>query len=239
MLTLDSINFTYPGRDSTLRNVNLTLSPGISLLVGPNAGGKTTLLRLLAGLVEKDAGTIRETENDTLYEAADLRRFSRMVMQDADLQILGATVREDVELGRAASELAEDFDAAATRFTEMFGMAALWDEPVDTLSYGQKRKLCLIHALLAGPRMLLLDEPFAGLDYPSAIELRSFVRQKAREGLTLVISTHELEPVYDLAERVVVVAGGAVPMTDSPEKIAPELRRWSVRAPGGGWEEEE
>lgn len=233
MLQLTNLSFAYPGRDLALTGVTATLASGVTILAGPNAGGKTTLLRLLAGLLEAREGAI--AENGVPLTAMDLRRMARMVMQDPEPQILGVSVGEDVMLGRAASNLGDAFESEAERLAEKFGLKKYWYETVDALSYGQKRKLCLLHAMLAGPRLLLLDEPFAGLDYPSALELREFIRDNAASGPVQVISTHELEPVYPLAEHVVVVKDGAVAAEGAPEELRPRLEEWSVRRPGEGW----
>ena len=230
------IVFSYPGQGEALTGLSADIHSGVTLLVGPNAGGKTTLLRLLAGLLSPFSGKVVHAPDETELTPARLRQMSRMVMQDADPQILGADVAEDVMLGKAASNLGDRFDAEARRLLADFGLDGLWHAPVASLSYGQKRKLCLVHALLAGPRMLLLDEPFAGLDYPSAKELRLFIRESRRNGLAQVITSHELEPVYDLADRVVVVDNGRVAVEGEPADLLPDLGQWSVRAPGKGWE---
>lgn len=236
MLRLESIHYSYPGRkEEALRGLTARIPDGVTLLAGPNAGGKTTLLRLLAGLLRPAAGRVVRGDGAPLADR-ELRGLGRMVMQDADPQILGAHVGEDIMLGRAASALGDAFPAEAKRLADKFGLAPYWHEPVETLSYGQKRKLCLIHALLAGPKMLLLDEPFAGLDYPSARELREFIRENRANGLAQIISTHELEPVYDLADRVLVVDEGVTAEEGTPAELLPQLSRWSVRPPGGGWE---
>jgi biotin transport system ATP-binding protein len=235
MLRLTGVSYSYPGRDKALSGIAATLSPNVTILAGPNAGGKTTLLRLLAGLLEAREGTICGSDEGKPLTPLDLRRMGRMVMQDPEPQILGMRLGEDVMLGRAASSLGDKFDAEAERLATHFGLRDFWHENVEALSYGQKRKLCLLHALLAGPRLLLLDEPFAGLDYPSAIELRGFIRENARMGLTQVISTHELEPVFDLADHLLVVKDGSIAAEGSPGALAPRLAEWSVRRPGGGW----
>lgn len=235
MLHLSNIIYAYPGHDTALDGLTTSIVDGVTLLAGPNAGGKTTLLRLLAGLLEPSAGTVADQDGKPL-RPTDLRRLGRMVMQDADPQILGARVGEDILLGKAASALGDRFEAEAARLAERFGLDRFWNETVDALSYGQKRKLCLVHALLAGPRLLLLDEPFAGLDYPSARELRDFLRENAHSGPTQVISTHELEPIFDLADHMVIVLDGKVVAEGPPATLAPHLPEWSVRTPGGGWE---
>lgn len=235
MFVLKGVEVKYPGGGEVLKGINAEFSDGVTVIVGPNAGGKTTLLRMMAGLMEKTKGEISLAKTGKNVGAGELRRLTRMVMQDAEPQILGATVEEDVELGKPASELAGDFDLAARGMCERFGLVDLWNEDVGTLSYGQKRKLCLVHALLAGPKALLLDEPFAGLDYPAAKELREFIRESRRGGLCLVVSTHELDPVFDLADQVIVVSKGLVAGYGKPGDIAPQLEKWAVRAPGKEW----
>lgn len=235
MLKITDITFSYDSRAPALANLSASIPPGLTLFAGPNAGGKTTLLRLLAGLLEPDSGTI--LDGGRAVPPAALRRNSRMVMQDADPQILGQRVGEDIMLGKNSSNLPPDaFRPRAEELAARLGLGELWDQPVDALSYGQKRKLCLIHALLAGPRLLLLDEPFAGLDYPSGKELRNFIRANREAGLHQVVSTHELEPVFDLADHVVVIKDGAVPVEGRPEALADRLEQWSIRRPGGGWQ---
>ncbi len=237
MLAIESLEYSYPGCGPALRGFSASIPRGITLVAGPNAGGKTTLLRLLAGLLPPGAGAIRDRESGRPLAAGELRRLGRMVMQDAETQLLGATVGEDLMLGGPASGIPADlFRERAAGLARKLGLAECWDEPVSALSFGRKRKLCLAHALLAEPGLLLLDEPFAGLDYPAIRELRECLRENRRAGLPQIVSTHELDPVFDLADWVVVAADGAAAAEGRPEAMRERLREWSVRPPGGGWD---
>ena len=138
-------------------------------------------------------------------------------------------------LGEKSSNLREGFAQRARALCASFGLDGFWERPVHSLSYGQKRKLCLVHAMAAGPEMLLLDEPFAGLDYPSGRELRHFIEENKKNGLRQIISTHELEPVFDLADHIIVVAEGRAPAEGAPETLREKLPQWAIRKPGGGW----
>lgn len=227
--------YSYPGRGAALKGLSAAFSPGLTLLAGANASGKSTLLRLLSGLIRPDRGVVRRTGGGETT-AEELRRMGRLVIQDADPQILGATVGEDVELGRAASNLGGRFSAEAEGLAERFGLRALWNAPVETLSFGQKKRLNLLNALLAGPELLLLDEPFEALDYPSARELRGFIAENRTAGVAQIISTHDLEPVFDLADRLVVIKDGLVVAQGKPDELVPDLSTWSVRTPGERWD---
>ena len=234
MLEAVDLVYSYPGRDTALRGINATFPRGLTLLAGANASGKSTLLRIFSGLATPDSGKVVQSDGSPLSPDA-LRSLSRLVIQDADLQILGASVGEDIALGRSASNLGGQFDAEAVRLAKSFGLEHLWQASVEVLSYGQKRKLSLVNALLAGPKLLLLDEPFEALDYPSAQELRGFIAANSKAGIDQIVSTHDLEPLFDLADWLVVVRDGAVAGEGKPGDLLPHLREWSVRMPGGSW----
>lgn len=236
MLTIENVTYAYPGHGEALRGLSCRVPDGLTLLAGANAGGKTTLLSLLAGLACPKAGRIVLEHTGAAADARELRRAGRMVMQDPEPQMLGARVGEDIMLGAAASSLGAAFAEEAKAIAGRMGLADNWHRPVDSLSHGQKRKLCLAHAVLAGPRLLLLDEPFAGLDYPSAIELRELIAHNRRDGLAQVVSTHDLEPLFDIADWMIVLADGRLAAEGKPADLRGRLRDWSVRPPGGEWE---
>lgn len=234
MLTVTDLVYSYPGRDRALKGLCASFSSGLTLLAGANASGKSTLLRILSGLVAPDDGAMKRDDGAELTPAA-LRDMSRLVIQDADPQILGATVGEDVVLGRAGSGLGGRFEAEAENLAGRFGLAALWRAPVETLSFGQKKRLTLLNALLAGPRLLLLDEPFEALDYPAARELREFIAANRAAGVAQIVSTHDLEPLFDLADRLVVIGDGTTVGEGEPGALIGKLAGWSVRTPGATW----
>ncbi len=234
MLEAIDIAYAYPGRQPALTKVSARFSQGLTLLVGPNGSGKSTLLRLLAGLFRKNTGSLRWHDGREADER-ELRERTRLVIQDADAQLLGSTVVEDVMLGKAASRFAGNFDSFAYAMAERFNLADLWNNPIETLSFGEKRKLCLLNAMAAGPDVLLLDEPFESLDYPSARELRAFIEENEKNGVAQIISTHNLDPVIDLASQMVVIKDKTVAGQGKPAELLHKLESWSVRAPGKKW----
>ncbi|MGE4469381.1 MAG: energy-coupling factor ABC transporter ATP-binding protein [Desulfovibrio sp.] len=224
MIELMSVDYEYAGHSPALHGVGLMLpSGGIHLLAGANGSGKSTLLALLAGLLLPTAGTCRVAG----YSGESIREVARLVLQDADVQILGATVGEDVMLGRK-----QQAEVAARRMLDRFAMEEFWDSPVHTLSGGMKQKLGLAAALLDKPKVLLLDEPLSGLDYPAIRELRSILSNNRELGMTQILAVHDLEPVIDLADSLNVLHHGELALQGNPEALLDQVRELGVRPPG-------
>jgi ABC-2 type transport system ATP-binding protein len=198
------------GEVQAVRGIDLTAHPGeVTALVGPNGAGKTTLLLVLATLLVPDAGEVRVAGHDPVAEPDAVRArtgwspdvfglYDNLTAREY-LQAFGEAYR----LGRAAS---------AARAVELLALARLEDSadrPVHTLSRGQKQRLGLARALVHDPEVLLLDEPASGLDPRSRVELRALLRQLAARGTAVVVSSHLLGDLEELADRVVFVDGGS------------------------------
>ncbi|MFW6243790.1 MAG: ATP-binding cassette domain-containing protein [Desulfovibrionales bacterium] len=149
-------------------------------------------------------------------------------IEKADLQILGSTVAEDLMLGL---ENTEDNTRLCRETASRLGLLEWWDTPVHALSWGQKRKLCLAATLLRQPAVLLFDEPFSGLDYPSATELRRTLAHNRAQGMTQVVAVHDLEPVLDLADRLLVLSRGVLALEGTPAEVLDHVAGHSVRPP--------
>ncbi|QGY40596.1 ATP-binding cassette domain-containing protein [Pseudodesulfovibrio cashew] len=229
MITLSNLDFQYPSGGGVLSSVSLSVGRGELVgLVGANGSGKSTLLSLVAGLYSPSSGSLSVGGVESPGDEKGIRARCRMVMQDADLQILGGTVEEDLLLGRRRTE---DAVAAAHTMAARFHLLDVWDRPVQTLSWGMKRKLCLAAALLDGPEVLLLDEPFSGLDYPGMTEMRRLLVESRDAGLTQLVSSHDLECMVDLVDALVVLDGGRVALAGPPEEVLDHVRDHAVRPP--------
>ena len=228
MIRVQSLSFAYR-RDFVLRDLCFELRPGsLNVLAGSNGSGKSTLLSLLAGIYRPSRGSISWNELQSPVGERELRRWTGLLLQEAELQILGATVEEDLCLGcKPGTEKAE----LAKELARSFGLSEKWGAPVQQLSGGQKRKLCLAGVLLRQPSLLLFDEPFSGLDYPAVKELRSILARQREEGLTQLIATHDLEPVADLADEMLLLHEGRLAAKGPPSQILDRMPDFGVRPP--------
>jgi len=229
MIRAEALSFAYPGGGPALDAVSFALPRGaLCGVVGANGSGKSTLLALLAGLFAPTDGALSVGGHAAPAGEDAIRRLAALVLQDPDQQIIGATVEEDLLLGLSPGDAGRR--AAAEALAARFGLSDR-DAPVHTLSLGSRRKLCIVTALRDAPELLLLDEPFAGLDYPAAREMRAILRANRAAGLTQVIAAHDLEPFADLADRWLVLDRGRLAATGATAEVFAELPRHGVRPP--------
>lgn len=232
MIDVAGLEYAYANGEAVLNGVSLSIGRGQLVgLVGANGSGKSTLMALMAGLYLPTAGTLSVDGNALPESQKAVRSLCRLVMQDADLQILGSTVEEDLLLGRKRSAESE---ARARSIAARFRLAEHWDSPVHSLSWGMKRKLCLAAALLDDPQVLLLDEPFSGLDYPGIREMRTLLTESRDAGLTQVVSSHDLECLVDLVDALVVMDNGELVLQGRPAEVLDHIREHGVRPPSRG-----
>jgi heme ABC exporter ATP-binding subunit CcmA len=202
-----------------LAGVDLDASAGeVILLSGANGAGKTTLLRLVAGLVPLYSGDATVLGHDLARDRRSARRDLALVGHETfcydDL-----TVTENLAFAaRAAGRRTSDAEAAIERL----GLTAVRDVVHRRLSAGQRRRLALAVALSRDPRLLLLDEPHAGLDADGRALLDAIVRAAPSEGRTVLIASHELEHARPLVSREVVLAAGrSLPPAPAPAVVLP------------------
>jgi biotin transport system ATP-binding protein len=229
MITVTDLDYAYPGGQGALASVSLRVEPGALVgLVGANGSGKSTLMALVAGLYTPTAGSVSVGGRVNPGEGRAVRAQCRLVMQDADLQMLGATVEEDLLLGRPRTGATI---ARARALADRFNLLHAWERPVQTLSWGMKRKVCLAAALLDDPRVLLLDEPFSGLDYPGMREMRGLLAENRAAGLTQIVSSHDLECFVDLVDQLAVLDSGRLALAGPPQEVLDRVQSHGVRPP--------
>ncbi|WP_376789114.1 nitrous oxide reductase family maturation protein NosD [Thermoflexus sp.] len=201
------------GRTWAVRGLDLLVRPGEAVaLWGPNGAGKTTVLRCILGLLDYE-GTIRVAGRDVRKEGPAARRWIGYVPQELAFYSHW-TVAETLGFFAALRGVAVD-----PTQVEALGLTPYQDQPVRALSGGLKQRLALALALMGDPPILLLDEPTANLDLTARMEWRSWLRELKAQGKTLLFSSHRLEEVQGLADRVVVMRAGQVIGEVPPEAL--------------------
>ena len=195
------------GRVRVLRDIDLTLNPGEALAVaGPNGAGKTTLLRILAGLMRPSGGTIDVLGRPLRREGPAARRALGLVSHHS-LLYDDLTLAENLTFAARLYGIARPREAALAAL-DSAGLGTRAGDLPRKLSRGLAQRAAIARAMLHRPRVLLLDEPFTALDTASAGRLREELRRRLAEGMGLVIVTHHLGEVWDVAGRIAVMVGG-------------------------------
>jgi ABC-2 type transport system ATP-binding protein len=212
-------------------DISLTSHYGeITGLVGPNGAGKTTLLLMLATLLTPDAGELTVAGHSPVYEPRAVRAAMGW-MPDTFGTYDTLAVREALQFAAAAYGLPTN--RGAERVAELLDVVHLSeyaDRPVHVLSRGQKQRLGLARAIIHDPEVLLLDEPAAGLDPRSRVELRLLLRDWAKAGKAVLVSSHVLAELEQTADRVVFVSAGRTVSEDNLAELRDQRRPWILRA---------
>jgi heme exporter protein A len=215
------------GRVRILRGIDLSLYPGeVLAVIGPNGAGKTTLLRLLAGLIRPTAGTIRVLGHPPA-RGSHAARSAIGLLSHQSLLYDDLTLLENLTFAARLHALDRPDKVAA----DALEAAALSDRRFDLprrLSQGLLQRTAIARAFLHRPRVLLLDEPFTALDSIAADRLRSDLRARLSQGAGLVVVTHYLAEIWELASQVGVLVQGRwaaiEPRSDSLEDFLPYYR---------------
>ncbi|HEY9307172.1 MAG TPA: energy-coupling factor transporter ATPase, partial [Microbacterium sp.] len=201
------------GRSEVLHGIDLDVPRGaFAAVVGANGAGKTSLIQAIAGVVAPPKGTVHVDGLD--IGRADARTLSTrigFVFQNPEHQFIAHTVFDEIAHGLRRQHLPDDeVRTRALELLERFGLAAKADSHPFLLSGGQKRRLSVGTALVAGAPVLVLDEPTFGQDRARADELLSLLSELNAEGTAVVVVTHDMQLVTDYADRTVVMADGRV-----------------------------
>ncbi len=218
--SLQDVSVDLAGRPA-LRGVSFAVQPGERVVVlGVNGCGKTTLLRLLDGLLFASRGRVsyggEPLDERSLGEAAFRRRFRgevALLFQNVDAMLFNPTVGDEIAFGPRQLALG-DVDGRVRRWAEAFDLAPLLDRPPFELSGGEKKRVALAALLAIDPKVLLLDEATAHLDPATAALLVDLLAELP--GLTVIASTHTLSMAEELGDRAVLLAPGGPVLFDGP-----------------------
>jgi branched-chain amino acid transport system ATP-binding protein len=224
LLEVSGLNKHFGGLHA-LRDFACTVRRGeIVGILGPNGAGKTTLYNLLTGFIPPDPGARIVFDGHDIVGRAPHRIAALGISRTFQLcrPFAGLTVQENVVVGALGAQRnhGADLQARSRELLARVGLSGREQVPVDVLSYGDQRRLEIARALAARPRLLLLDEPFAGLGSGEMADLSALIRQvHAQEGLTVVLIEHKLREFMSLVGRVIALDFGAVIAEGTPEQI--------------------
>jgi ABC-2 type transport system ATP-binding protein len=193
------------GNVVAVNDVSCTLGAGITGLLGPNGAGKTTVLHMMAGLLQPSAGEVlidgvAATDNSSVY-----RRLTLVPERESTYGFL--TGREFVRMSARLQQL-PDADDAATRAIRLVELEDAQQRKIGTYSKGMRQRIKVAAALVHNPDVVLLDEPFNGMDPRQRLHMMAVLREEAARGKVIVISSHILEELNDLADNVLVMVAG-------------------------------
>jgi sodium transport system ATP-binding protein len=210
MIAIDGLEKHF-GDVHAVRGVRFSAKDGtVTGLLGPNGAGKTTTLRMLSGLMRPDAGSIRVDGLDVVADPVGAQRVMGQLPDSRGLYPR-LTAREHVEYFAALHGLSRaEARARAAPLLKRLGIEALADRRVAGFSQGERTKVALARALIHAPRNVILDEPTNGLDVMSTRAMRDVIRGLRAEGRCVVFSSHIMQEVSALCDRIVVIANGVV-----------------------------
>lgn len=192
-------------------------------ILGENGCGKSTLIYQLNGVYKPLSGTVLYGDEPISYDKAflsELRSDVSVVLQNPDDQIFSSTVEEDVAFGPLNSGLSrEEVGERIERSLDRVGMLEFAEVPVQRLSYGQKKRVSLAGALASYPKILILDEPTAGLDPQMSREVMEITNSLNMEGITVVVSTHDVNLIYPWVDDLYVMRNGRIVFDGGPEEF--------------------
>lgn len=223
MIEANALRKTFnKGKVVAVDGVSFTARDGqITGLLGPNGAGKTTTLRMLYTLLKPDSGNMRVDGIDPEVEPLKIKRALGVVPDSRGLYDR-LTARENIRYyGRLHGLDKATIEARIQSFVEVLDMGEFIDRRTDGFSQGQRVKVAIARALIHQPRTVLLDEPSNGLDVMTTRALREFLLDLKRQGHCVVLSTHIMQEVAALCDRIVIIAHGKV----AAEGTADELRQ--------------
>ena len=224
MIELKNVSFRYDKtvEEYQIDTVSFHVKQGEWLsIVGHNGSGKSTVVRLIDGLLEAESGEIyidgKKLTRETIWE---IRSKIGIVFQNPDNQFVGATVEDDVAFGLENQGIPrEEMLQRVEKAIEQVGMLEFKDREPSRLSGGQKQRVAIARALSMDPDAILFDEPTSALDPEMVGEVLKIMQDLAKEGLTMIVVTHEMEFARDVSSRVIFMDKGVIAEQGDPKEI--------------------
>lgn len=238
-LETKNLSFTYPDGTEALKNVNIQIKKGEKIaIMGPNGAGKSTLFSHFNGLSEPTSGHVEIDGEKIVFTREELLKVRQkvgIVFQDPNDQLFAPTVKEDVAFG--PMNLGLDYDEVNARIKEalkMVGMSGFEDKTPHHLSGGQQKRVAIAGIIAMRPEIMILDEPTAGLDPEGVDKVLNILNKLNEEGMSIIISSHDIEMVNHFADKIFVLYGGEIIAKGDKHQIFSDkelLKKAHLKAP--------
>ena len=238
-LETKNLSYTYHDGTQALKNVNIKIRKGEKIaIMGPNGAGKSTLFSHFNGLNEPTSGHVEIDGEKIIFERDELikvRQKVGIVFQDPNDQLFAPTVKEDVAFG--PMNLGLDYDEVEKRIREsleMVGMSGFEEKTPHHLSGGQQKRVAIAGIIAMRPDIMILDEPTAGLDPEGVEKVLDILNKLNNEGISIVISSHDIEMVNQFADKIFVLHDGEIIAEGDKHQIFSDkelLKKAHLKAP--------
>ena len=223
-LKIERLSKTYPNGVHALRDVSLTIAPGMFGLLGPNGAGKSTLMRILATLQEADAGSARLGDIDVLREKEAVRRTLGYLPQEFGLypKVTAEELLGHFAVLKGVVNPAERRDVVRS-LLEQTNLYEARGQRLGSFSGGMRQRFGIAVALIGNPRLIIVDEPTAGLDPAERVRFLNLLSELG-ENAVVILSTHIVEDVSDLCSRMAIIQRGRILLEAEPQEAVRALR---------------
>ena len=220
MLRIEHYSKTYPGGKKAVDDLSLHVLPGeIYGFIGHNGAGKTTTLRAVAGVMDFTEGTITIDGHDVRKDPVAAKKVTAFLPDNPDLY----EFMKGIDYLNFIADLydipGEQRTGDIARFADAFELTGNLGSPIGSYSHGMRQKLALISAFLRRPKLLILDEPFVGLDPSASHVMKGFLAELCREGSAVFFSTHVLEVAEKLCHKIAIIKDGRLVKCGPTEEL--------------------
>lgn len=220
MLSIKNYSKSYSKGKKVVDNISIEVQPGeIFGFIGHNGAGKTTTIKAVVGILDFEEGTILINGNDIKKDPLTCKRDIAYIPDNPDLYNSLTGIQYLNFIGDIFEVPKFEREALVKKYSDAFEITKALGDVISSYSHGMKQKLALISALIHKPKLLVLDEPFVGLDPKAAHLLKGFMRELCDEGGAIFFSTHVLEVAEKLCDKVAIIKGGKIVASGTTEEV--------------------
>jgi ABC-2 type transport system ATP-binding protein len=211
MIEIKNVSKTYNGKKKVLKNISFKIESGeIFAFIGHNGAGKTTMIKCIMGILDFEEGDILVDNKSIKEEPLECKRIMAYVADNPDLYENMKAI-DFINFICDMYEVSEDIRRENTlKYAKMFEIEDKLNDDISSFSHGMKQKIDLIAALAHNPKVLIMDEPFVGLDPKAVYDMKEIMRNMAKDGKTIFFSTHILDVAEKLCDRVAIIKDGTI-----------------------------